>query len=769
VCLLACLPRLLVAARALPSRGGNSAKDYKAVLKHYCNAGIARHYDDLRPEAQARMLEALQATVELRLFNEHADGEPGDQPPRADCLLTKVLSRRVSPSAIRYGDIEFLTTNILPMWGVSNAKWIELLKYEQALKFRRKQENEHDCKDLIMSTGSARLPALPRSGGRDWAALQAIPIGELPMFETAVGRVLAGTLIVEPMTALGVTTILEDDWGDIVKLGLYNALPGGVTGGEAWALAAKVFPKGLRLRIAEPYAKIFADGSRGVRVDDPADLLAEGGSLVKDLAAVKEEGNRLFAGGNFHAAADAYWRGVRDGGGDVAVLLSNRAQASIKQQRWAAAVQDAAAAILLDPMQSKAWSRYVAALHGLGFDEAAARARAVRGRGQADEEAHGVGSARELLWAVLPELWALPVTQGGDGVPEDLKDQGNRAYREGRYDDAEVLYTLALSASPAAGAVAVLLSNLAQCTTNTGALHDAVAVSAASMRLRPTGKAVHRLAKAIALLGECELAETLLGSALEETGEGFVGAARRALETLRDDIRKARFMDGGRINVRHPPDLVMDWYARAALEVADMGDKGRGIRATRDIPAFEMVIVQRPRVSHGGRRQPPTYDVGRFRFQDTGQRQRHAAEGAADFGSQRGRSARLNRGRAVRWERHASADGAAGLDARSLEFEGVALAQAASGLFPALGARGGGECPGGRGGRYELPRHSAWRGGVEVQGHAPLSRRVLTEPRHVADMRAPPDRPQGAGDRDGHSDRTARRGRRGADHQLRRR
>lgn len=46
-----------------------------------------------------------------------------------------------------------------------------------------------------------------------------------------------------------------------------------------------------------------------------------------DLARARLEAKRLLEEGLFHAAAEEYWRGIRSGATDVAVLLSNRAQA----------------------------------------------------------------------------------------------------------------------------------------------------------------------------------------------------------------------------------------------------------------------------------------------------------------------------------------------------------------------------------------------------------------------------------------------------------
>jgi len=75
---------------------------------------------------------------------------------------------------------------------------------------------------------------------------------------------------------VGVYSIMEDESGDVVKVALYNALADGVPNHPQarYAAANSVLPRGQAVAIVEPYYKMFADGTRGVRVDNPNDLRA---------------------------------------------------------------------------------------------------------------------------------------------------------------------------------------------------------------------------------------------------------------------------------------------------------------------------------------------------------------------------------------------------------------------------------------------------------------------------------------------------------------
>jgi hypothetical protein len=102
--------------------------------------------------------------------------------------------------------------------------------------------------------------------------LAAVPVAALRVGETHAGRVLRGRLLVPPLLLTSVFTLLEDDAGDVVKLSLYNAVPPSGSGARRAAAAQRVLPRGAVVEVVEPFFKQFADGTYGVRIDDPRQL-----------------------------------------------------------------------------------------------------------------------------------------------------------------------------------------------------------------------------------------------------------------------------------------------------------------------------------------------------------------------------------------------------------------------------------------------------------------------------------------------------------------
>ena len=83
----------------------------------------------------------------------------------------------------------------------------------------------------------------------------------------ATGRILYGVLCTQPYRMKSVMTVLADGHGEAVFIAFYNV---GATETEAWS---RIFPKGLRIGIKEPFLKRFADASIGIRVQNPDDIV----------------------------------------------------------------------------------------------------------------------------------------------------------------------------------------------------------------------------------------------------------------------------------------------------------------------------------------------------------------------------------------------------------------------------------------------------------------------------------------------------------------
>ncbi|CAE8734204.1 unnamed protein product, partial [Polarella glacialis] len=589
---------------------------YLEVLKSCCTPGLAVEFEILNAEAALSGRASRSAP-----FKQQADHS--DPLVRALQVHAPALASDEGASHVRQR---------LLRWGASLPRAVCLMRYELGLQAHRKELPTSGTENVMMTLSTNSTVVKPEADTRTgWQALCSVNVSDLQLFQVSSGRVLHGKLIVDPLATVGVTTILEDSAGSIVQLGLYNMLPGGPTGAKAHELAQHFFPKGTHLSIAEPFLKIFRDGNRGVRVDSPTDLRVERVSESNDLASLqraRECGNKLVKQGLHQAAASEYWQGLRSPGveTEVAQLLSNRSQALLKQGLWAAALADAAAALLLAPGAAKAWQRYVAALHGLSQPQLAQRATTILAKDellpteQQPKEEDLAGSVRSVLAMALSAA-LISETECPDDADvakalsgEDFRAAGNAAYKSGDFRKATELYSRALAASQLAGDAALVLGNTALCALRANALHDAVSTSSACLRLRPNSpKAIFRLAQSLALLGELAMANMVLSAVGGSNGDAVLRSLKAEVSKvsslyqnfaagrgLAGVVELKAICDGGG-GAGCSVDVLPDWISKDALAIKCLGSKGRGVVAARDILPAEVLMVQRPRVSasHG--------------------------------------------------------------------------------------------------------------------------------------------------------------------------
>jgi hypothetical protein len=137
--------------------------------------------------------------------------------------------------------------------------------------------------------------------------LHPISFNELEVGEVHRGRVVYGTLCAEAIRICSIMTLLEDDNGLAVRLAIYNATP-------TQADINKLYPRGVKVAVKEPYFKIASDGGLVIHVDNPANvvkLMTEKGkraeSLLRvDVEDVRQKGNRCFREQNCDAAVKHY-------------------------------------------------------------------------------------------------------------------------------------------------------------------------------------------------------------------------------------------------------------------------------------------------------------------------------------------------------------------------------------------------------------------------------------------------------------------------------
>jgi hypothetical protein len=97
------------------------------------------------------------------------------------------------------------------------------------------------------------------SAGRQLGTLRPLDIADLQVEKTHRGRAVYGRIVSKALV-LRAKTILLEDATDLVPLSIYGNID------------AKDLQEGRRMAIKEPFFKVRADGTKGIRVDHPKDL-----------------------------------------------------------------------------------------------------------------------------------------------------------------------------------------------------------------------------------------------------------------------------------------------------------------------------------------------------------------------------------------------------------------------------------------------------------------------------------------------------------------
>ena len=405
----------------------------------------------------------------------------------------------------------------------------------------KKVRKDHFC--LANTSGSSK----PGGGGvpADPASLTLVLLSALALGTVHRGRVLRGTLIVEPYRMVSFLSLLEDEKGDVVVLGVYGLQHSGP------------LQKGATIAIVEPYFKAASSGGTMVRVDEPSEVLTLTQLAPLDAAGWLKEDGAHVARKEFQDARAAYGRALGQPS-LAAQLLSNISATLLKKGAFSCALTYAAGAYAAaaspeEAAAKKGRARAATALRELG----AAGAEVAWWAGDDGLAERGVGAAVARGGAPLP----MP-DGGGEETPDALKAAGNALFSCADWDGALRQYLLALAALPL---TAALLRNRSLCSLELGMPTQACLEAMAASAADPTNaKAWFRRAKAALELGWAEEAAAACeaGLALMPGETGLSELSRRA-----DALR---ISPGGPRRVEEPPLRVGSVPGAKTIEEREM-------------------------------------------------------------------------------------------------------------------------------------------------------------------------------------------------------
>lgn len=567
------------------------------VLRHYCDPSLVREYDEMTDQQKGKLLEALltmcRSQVVHRLMEQNHRGIflTSTKPANPLCPLVRCMQEHgVNMDGISEDNVQF-SRDCLKDWGVQQPFALQqMVHYQRMVKVQKESETYRRTQRVIYHTNQEVSKTQDTSC--DWTSLRPIPVQDLKLFVEHHGCYLEGTIVGEAIQPIvGGTTLIQDRNGHLVRVCFYNFLPDGIMGIDAEPLLRQKMPMGATLRIAEPFYKIFGDGQRGIRVDDSEEIKVLnnkcGSSQSSAVESVenkcndmKQQGNTFVAQKKYYAAVDSYLSGMRC---DelVPALLSNRSQAFIYLERYGEAFCDAAAAlIVLDPRSNlwkKTWVRYDMCLAKLQKDHA---------------NFHIL--FRYLLECLQSSLSESPNKSVDAAKGEKYKQAGNQAFKNQDYEEASRLYSLALLS--AGETVRAILSNFSLCGLETMALGDTIAASIASLRIGVEEKPIYRLSRALAFLGEHEMALRAIS-----LGDG------KSLTVLTEEIKRAQslrraFAETDRAPIDYMSILLHDTppllgNLTGPLETFLSEGKGRGLRSTRALDKGEIICCEMSPIS----------------------------------------------------------------------------------------------------------------------------------------------------------------------------
>ena len=345
-------------------------------------------------------------------------------------------------------------------------------------------------------------------------------------------------------------------------------------GGNKQKMAEQKFPKGLRLKISEPFYKIFRDGNLGIRVDTPNELQLEE-IIVKTNDEIRRDGREHFKSGNFLAALKTYFKGVVQYKDTLGVILNNRAQVEIKLEENEQALLDSAGVLMFEDNR-KVKERYQVAASKLGL------------------KLENISSIRTVWQRVLEKIHVLE-----DCRFESNKERGNEYYRKENYREAKKHYTALLCEQE----VCFLLNNIAVACIKLCIFQTAIASAAACLRItvdkKVAAKSRYCMAKAFSLIGEFQFSK--LSSVGEASCDRFwrnIQKAKSHAKMIHEYYLRDYLMSGESptetLKKFSNVEIAGDYVNTDLLHHSYVPGKGRGLLAQKNIKEGELILVDHP-------------------------------------------------------------------------------------------------------------------------------------------------------------------------------
>ena len=168
-----------------------------------------------------------------------------------------------------------------------------------------------------------------------------------------------------------------------------------------------------------------------------------------------------------------------------------------------------------------------------------------------------------------------------------------KAFQSKNYASALSFYTASLEICGEESRA--LLSNWSLCCLHTNSYLDAIATASASVRIRPDGKALVRLCRALLTVGQPELCRNLSAKYTSIMGDQLVIKKENNAVLECSEAAIAFFKDPDSMQVQVTligSKYLSQWVG--CIETYNAGSRGRGVKATSDIQAGQVVLIESP-------------------------------------------------------------------------------------------------------------------------------------------------------------------------------